>query len=475
MVVGAGPNGLAAAITLAQSKLSVLLVEANAEVGGACRSAELTLPGFIHDTCSAIHPMAVASPFFDSLALQRHGLEWIHPGFPLAHPLDGGQSVTLRPNLAAQAAELANDGHAYEKLLTPFVHNWEALRAEILQPIIHLPRKPVLMAEFGWSALQSASRLARRHFQGSKARALFAGMAAHSFLSLTQPASAAVGLVLAAAGHAAGWPMPRGGSGQITKALAAHLQGLGGKIETNRRVKNIDELPRSRALFLDLTPRQVVAVAGQGLPTSYIRALQKFRYGPAAFKLDYALSRPIPWQCSEMPDAGTVHLGGTLEEIEESERTVSVGGVAEKPFVLVTQPTLFDDTRAPQGQHIAWAYCHAPHGCSIDLTEAIENQIERFAPGFRDCVLARCARGPAALERDNANLVGGDINGGLANLPQMIARPVLGFHQYQTPLKGTYICSASTPPGGGVHGMSGHNAAMLSLRTDFGLHPRRYA
>jgi phytoene dehydrogenase-like protein len=464
VVVGAGPNGLAAAITLAQAKLSVLLIEANQDIGGACRSAELTLPGFIHDSCSAIHPLAVGSPFFRSLPLNRFGLEWIQPGLPLAHPLDD-QCVNL--HRALEEMELGEDGRAYERLLRPLVSSWEDLANDILRPLLHWPRKPIPLIKFGLNALRPAAQLSHSLFKGEPARALFSGMAAHSFLSLDQTASSAIGLVLAMFGHATGWPLPRGGSGMITRAMGAYFRELGGKIITNQRVKNIDELPRAQATLLDLTARQVRQAAGRRLPPRYCRALENFRYGPAVFKLDYALSAPIPWKFPDCAKAGTVHLGGTLAEIEQSERQVSEGAVPDRPFVLVTQSSLFDSTRAPEGRHTAWAYCHIPQGCDTDMTDRIEEQLERCAPGFRDCVIARCARGPALLEQGNANLVGGDINGGLADLRQLIGRPVLSLNPYRTPLKGTYICSASTPPGGGVHGMPGYNAAVLCLRNEF--------
>jgi phytoene dehydrogenase-like protein len=466
VVVGAGPNGLAAAITLAQARLSVLLVEANDEIGGGCRSAELTLPGFVHDVCSAIHPLAVASPFFKNLPLAQHGLDWIHPELPLAHPLDEQCAALHRP-FAAQMEALGPDGAAYERLMGPFARNWEDLTDEVLKPLMHWPEKPLLMAKFGLKALRPAGRLARSSFKTESARALFAGLAAHSFLSLDATASAAVGLVLAMLGHGPGWPMPQGGAGQLARALGEHFKSLGGQIVTGQRVKTIDELPPARAVFLDLTARQVLAVAGHRFPAGYRRALGRFRYGPAVFKVDYALSSPIPWKHADCARAGTIHLGGTLAEIEKSEGMTARGELPERPFVLLAQATRFDPRRAPQGKHTAWAYCHIPQGCEIDMTNAVDAQIERFAPGFKDCVLARCARGPALLEKDNANLVGGDINGGLATLGQLVARPVLSFQPYRTPVKGVYICSASTPPGGGVHGMCGNNAAMLSLRKDF--------
>jgi phytoene dehydrogenase-like protein len=468
VVVGAGPNGLAASITLAEAGCSVLLIEANREVGGACRSGPLTLPGFVHDVCSAIHPLAVASPFFRRQPLEKYGLKWIEPPLPLAHPLPDQPGVSLHRDLKAQARQLGQDGEIYRRLMQPFVSDWEDLAVEALQPLPHFPRKPWLLVKFGMQALRSASHLARNKFGTEPARALFGGLAAHSFLALDKAGSSAVGLVLGTLAHAVGWPLPEGGAGKITQALNVRFQRLGGLVETNRRVKNIDELPPSRVLFLDLTPRRVVSVAGHRLPAAYRRSLEKFRYGPAVFKIDYALSSPIPWRYPDCREAGTVHLGGTLAEIELAEKMAFGGAVPECPFVLLAQPSLFDRTRAPAGKHTAWAYCHVPHGCEIDMTQRIEGQIERFAPGFRDCVIAKSVRGPRTLEEDNANLVGGDINGGLADLWQLVARPVLSFHPYRTPLKGTYLCSASTPPGGGVHGMAGYNAALLALQHEFG-------
>jgi phytoene dehydrogenase-like protein len=466
VVVGAGPNGLAAGITLVRAGCSVLLIEANSQIGGACRSSELTLPGFIHDVCSAIHPLAVGSPFFRSLSLDQYGLKWIHPDLPLAHPLDDHCSA-LHRSMADQILELAQDGGVYRRLMEPLASNWELITAEILQPLLHLPQSPFLLARFGMHALRPATSLAHSLFRSESTRALFAGLAAHSFLSLDQPASSSVGLVLAMLAHAVGWPMPEGGAGQITRALGNYFQARGGKIVTNQRVKNIDELPPARALFLDLTPRQVLEIAHHRLPARYCRALRAFRYGPAVFKIDYALSAPVPWKFSSCAMAGTVHLGGKFSEIHTNEQKVFAGELPVRPFVLLAQPSLFDATRAPHGKHVAWTYCHVPHACDVDVTQKIEDQIERFAPGFRDCVLARCVRGPKLLEKENANLVGGDINGGLADLRQLIARPVLRFHPYRTSIKRTYICSASTPPGGGVHGMAGYNAALFSLTNDF--------
>jgi phytoene dehydrogenase-like protein len=467
VIVGSGPNGLAAAIRLAQNKLSVLVLEANAIIGGGCRSAELTLPGFTHDVCSAIHPLGMASPFFKTLPLDRYGLCWIQPDFPLAHPLDDGIAAVLRRDLVETAQGLGGDDKAYSRLMGPFVRDWQALVDEVLQPVLHVPRHPFQLLRFGLQALHSATSLAGKCFAAAAARALFAGLAAHSFLRLDQVPSAAFGLVLGLLGHAVGWPLPRGGSQSLANALAAHLRSLGGEIATHSPVTNVDELPLARAILLDITPKQVLSIAGHKLPGSYRERLKRYRYGPGVFKVDYALNAPIPWTNEATRRAGTVHLGGRLEEVAESEATVTQGEHPERPFVLLAQPTLFDPSRAPAGKHIAWAYCHVPNGSTFDMTERIENQIERFAPGFRECIAARRVMRCAEMERNNPNLVGGDINGGLADLRQMLARPVLSWKPYRTPVPGIYLCSSSTPPGGGVHGMCGWHAAETALRDCF--------
>ncbi len=467
-MVGSGPNGLAAAITLAQAGCSVRVLEANATLGGGARSAELTLPGFIHDLGSAIHPLACASPFFRTLPLARHGLEWIQPPLALAHPLDDGPAAALQQDLGRTSESLGKDGLAWRRMMRPLVRDWEKLAGEFLQPMLHLPRHPVALARFGLAALAPASALAKFRFRGDRARALFAGLAAHSFLPLEAPASAAFALVLGAAGHAVGWPLPRGGAQSITNALAAHLRELGGEIETNHRVENLAELPPARAVFFDTTCWQFARIAAARLPSPYREKLERFRHAPGVFKLDYALSAPVPWRAEACRSAGTIHLGGTLEEIAQSEREVAQGRHPARPFVLVAQQSLFDETRAPQGQHTLWAYCHVPFGSDRDMTDAIEQQIERFAPGFRDCVLARHGSNATALERSNPNLIGGDINGGAADLWQLFARPVVSPAPYRTPLGGVYLCSSSTPPGGGVHGMCGYHAARTALRDLYG-------
>ncbi len=472
VVVGSGPNGLAAAILLAHHDLDVLVVEANEVPGGSVRSDFLTLPGFLHDVCSAVYPMAVGSPYFLSLPLHEHGLEWIHAPLPLAHPLEGdGLAVALHRDPRETAAALASDGEAWLGLLEPLADDWHAFAEDVLGPLLRWPSHPFRMARFGLHGVRSASDLLRSMFDGEGARALLAGCAAHSFLPLDRRPSAAIGLVLAAAGHAVGWPIPRGGAGQLAEALVDHLRSLGGEIVTDWRVDTLEELPPSRAVLLDLTPRQVIAVARQHLPDRYLRRLGRYRYGPGVLKVDWALDGPVPWSAPACGRAATVHLGGTLSEIEAAERAPWEDRFSERPFVLFAEPTRFDATRAPAGKGIGWGYCHVPSGWDGDLDEAadrIEAQVERFAPGFRGRVLARSVRGPAGLEAANPNLVGGDINGGVQDLAQLVGRPVLSRDPYATPTPGLYLCSASTPPGGGVHGMCGYHAARSALRRTFG-------
>jgi phytoene dehydrogenase-like protein len=451
---------------MAQERLSVLVLEANDTIGGGTRSGELTLPGYLHDVCSAIHPLGVGSPFFRRLPLEKFGLTWVEPEIPLAHPLDEGKAAVLRRSVSETAAGLGKDEKAYAGLMGPLAAHWESLAEEFLQPMLHWPNHPVRMARFGLHACRSAAGLARSYFAEAPARALFAGMAAHSFLPLEERPSAAFGLVLGMLGHAVGWPLPRGGSQQITNAMAAYLRSLGGEIVTRSRVENVDQLPPARIVLMDVTPRQLLRIAGHKLPPSYRRRLERFRYGPGVFKVDYALSRPIPWAAGACGRAGTVHLAGTLEEVAAAERMVADGKPPEKPFVLLAQPTLFDPTRAPEGKHIAWAYCHVPNGSEFDMSERVEKQIERFAPGFRDCVLARHTMNCVALERRNANLVGGDISGGSMDCRQLLARPICHPNPYRTGVPGLFLCSSSTPPGGGVHGMCGFHAAEAALRAD---------
>ncbi len=462
-MVGSGPNGLAAAITIARAGRKVLVIEEQPTIGGGARSAELTLPGFVHDRCSAIHPLGIGSPFFQSLPLDRHGLEWIHPDLPLAHPLDGGIAAAQHQSLPETAHLLGDDGDAYQQLMGVFVRRWNDLAQEFLQPVIHLPRHPFLLARFGLSAIQSATGLGRRLFNHDPARALVAGLAAHSFLPLEAPGSAAFALVLGVAAHAVGWPLPRGGSQKISDALAGYLRELGGEIETKHRISNLREIPSARAVLLDLTVWEAARVAGDRLRPRYRKRLEQFPHSPGVFKIDYALSAPIPWTAEPCRRAGTVHVGGTMEEVAASEREVCSGKVPARPFILLAQQSLFDSTRAPAGKQTAWAYCHVPRGCTVDITAAIEVQIERFAPGFRDCILARHLSKPTDLEATNANLIGGDINGGASDLWHLAARPFLSPDPYRIPGTNLFLCSSSTPPGGGVHGMCGYHAAQSAL------------
>jgi phytoene dehydrogenase-like protein len=463
VVVGSGPNGLSAAAALARAGRSVRVLEASGSVGGGMRSSELTLPGFLHDVCSAIHPMAVASPFLRTLPLARHGLEWIDP-VPLAHPLDDGAAVLLERSVQDTAAGLGDrDGRAYEHLIGYFAARAEPLLAELLGPL-RPPRHPLLLARFGLPALRPVTRLARDLFCGTAAPALLAGIAAHSMLALERRPTAAMAIVMAVAGHAYGWPVPRGGSQRIADALSAYVRELGGEIVTDHSVASFRELPRARVYLFDTSPRQLARIAAELLPAGYIARLERYRYGPGAFKLDFALSEPIPWRAQACARAGTVHLGGTMAELASSERVVGEGGHPERPFVLVAQSSLFDPARAPEGAHTAWAYCHVPNGSRTDMTERIEAQLERFAPGFRECVEARSVMTPADLQAYNANYIGGDINGGVQDLRQLFTRPVARVNPYSTPHEQIYLCSAATPPGGGVHGMCGYFCARSVLR-----------
>lgn len=463
VVVGAGPNGLAAAVALARGGYEVVVLEAAEEVGGGARSAELTLPGFLHDVCSAVHPLGAGSPFLRSLPLGDHGLEWVHPDAPLAHPLDDGLAVLLERGIDATAAGLEEDAAAWRRLVGPLVEEWDAVARDLLGPP-RLPSRPVTAARFAIRALRSSRGLTRARFRGERAPALFAGVAAHSMLPLDVVPSAAIGVMLTVAAHAVGWPIPRGGAGRITGALAELLLSMGGRIETGRRVLDVGDLPPARAFLLDVTPRQLLRIAGDRLPGLYRRRLAVWRYGPAAFKVDWALDGPIPWRDAECGRAGTVHLGGTEAEVVEAEKAVSRGRHPERPFVLLSQPTLFDPGRAPEGKHVAWGYTHVPIGSSTDVTDRIEAQIERFAPGFRDLVLARSVSPPAALERRNPNCVGGSIGGGAQDLAQTIARPLPVPDPYRIPGSDLYLCSSSTPPGAGVHGLCGWHAAASAVR-----------
>jgi phytoene dehydrogenase-like protein len=467
-IIGSGPNGLAAAIRLAEQGKRVVVYEANATIGGGSRSAELTLPGYLHDTCSAIHPLGIGSPYFKTLPLEKYGLRWIQPSAPLAHVWDDGTAVMLERDINTTARNLGRDGARWARMFGPLVSRWDALAPILLGPLLKVPRKPFLLGYFGIWAIWSAKMLARRYFQEEKTRGLFAGLAAHSFLELEQPVTASFGMVLGLTAHAVGWPLPLGGSQNITNALAAHLQALGGEIVTNTRVENIDALPASNAYVFDVTPKQLLKIAGDKFHGLYKSQLESFRYGPGVFKLDYALDGPIPWTAKEALRAGTVHIGPTLDEISASERATNSGSLTNTPFVLVVQSSLFDDTRAPHGKQTLWAYCHVPNGYTGDATAQIENQIERFAPGFKQRILARSVMNPAQIEARNANYVGGDINGGMQDFFQLFGRPVWRTNPYTTPDKSIYICSSSTPPGGGVHGMCGWHAANAALKRAWG-------
>jgi phytoene dehydrogenase-like protein len=465
MVIGSGPNGLAAAITLAQAGMAVDVYEAEAVPGGGARTLELTLPGFQHDFGSAVHPMAVSSPFFQSLPLEQYGLDWIHGDAPLAHPLDDGTAVVMERDLKTVDRVLGMDGRRWRALLEPLVENWNSFIQDALGPLVRVPRHPLRMARFGLSAFQPVLWIARNEFEGARTRALFGGLAGHSFLGFDQWMSSAVGLVLGASLHAVGWPVPRGGSGALTKALVAHLESLGGTVHTQQRIDAAawKELGGEKTLSLfDTPPRALAAIVGEKVTAKFRDVAQKFVPAPGAFKIDYALSEPVPWKAWECKRAITVHLGGAFEEIALSEHAVMRGQCAEKPFVLAAQPSLVDSSRAPVGKHVLWTYCHVPNGSDVDMTERIEAQIERFAPGFKDCVLERRVSSPAALEQMDGNLVGGDISGGAMTVGQTLFRP--GRGNYATGTPGVYLCSASTPPGGGVHGMCGVHAARRALR-----------
>jgi phytoene dehydrogenase-like protein len=465
IVIGSGPNGLSAAIVLAQAGCKVVVFEANQTVGGSVRSAELTLPGFTHDICSAVHPFAIASPFWRSLPLASHGLSWIDPPAMIAHPFDAGGALVVERSLDATVAALGRDGNAYRRTIGRSVENWPRLERAVLGPFA-LPTHPFALAQFGRLALQSAEGLATRAFEDEPARALFAGIAAHGMLPLDRLLTAGVGLTLGAMCHVAGWQIPRGGAQQITDALVRYLQSLGGEVIADSRVTALDRLPPSKVVLCDLSPKPLLAIAGRVFPTRYRQKLERYRYGPGVFKVDWALAAPIPWKAAACRRAGTLHLGGTLGEIAASEQAVWNGRIADRPFVLLSQPTLFDPSRAPVNQHVAWGYCHVPAGSTANVLDRIEQQIERFAPGFRDCVLARSITTPAGIEAHNANLVGGDIAAGVMDLRQYFARPT--WRHYSTPVKGLYICSASTPPGVGVHGMCGYYAAKRALHDVFG-------
>lgn len=468
-MVGSGPNGLAAAIMLQRAGLSVLVLEGKETIGGGLRSAELTLPGFVHDICSAIHPLAAGSPFFQSLPLAEHGLTFVYPPLAAAHPFDDGTAAALGPSVAETARSLGIDEQAYLNIFNSVVKNWPDMAADILGPL-RFPDHPFEMARFGLDALPPITLLARR-FKTKQARGLLAGMAAHSIQPLTNLTTSAIALVLMTAGHLRGWPVPVGGSQTIANALAGYFRSIGGTIETGTPVRSLEQLPPSRAVLLDVTPKQILQIAGDRLSPIYRKQLERYRYGMGVFKIDWALDGPIPFTAPECRQTGTIHLGNTLEEITESEQATSEGRHPDQPFVLLAQQSQFDPSRAPVGKHTAWAYCHVPNGSTVDRTDAIERQVERFAPGFRDRILARHTMNTSQMEAYNPNYIGGDINGGIIDIGQLYTRPVISLSPYRTSAKGIYVCSSSTPPGGGVHGMCGYHAARRALADVFNLEP----
>ncbi len=469
VVVGAGPNGLVAAVTLARAGWDVTVFEAAARPGGGTRTEELTLPGVLHDVCSAIHPLALGSPAFREIAasdnpLEAHGLEWIFSDVPVAHPLDGGRAAVVHRSLDETADGLGADAKAYRRLFGPFVDAGFDLTDGLLSPLSMPPKHPITLARFGAVGILPAHTVARRGFDADQAQALFAGLAGHSILNLKAPVTAGYGLMLGVLAHLVGWPLAKGGSQHIADALVAVLEGLGGRVECDRRVESLAELPAADAVLLDLTPRQVLAIAGDAVPNRYRGALAGYRFGAGVFKIDWALDGPIPWANADCARAATVHLGGTLEQITAAEADVQSGGHPERPYVLLSQPSLFDASRAPNGMQAVWAYCHVPNGSTFDMTDRIEAQVERFAPGFRDRIVGRHAMDTVAVEAHGANYIGGDINGGIADFRQFVRRPTIGLHPWKTPIDGVYLCSSSTPPGGGVHGMCGWHAAHEAMR-----------
>ncbi|MTI87539.1 MAG: NAD(P)/FAD-dependent oxidoreductase [Balneolaceae bacterium] len=469
VVVGSGPNGLTAAIRLASKKLNVLVLEAEKTIGGGTRTKELTEAGFKHDVCSAVHPTAVSSPYFNQLDLGKYGLEWIHPPYPFAHPLNNHESVVVSRSLEETATNLGIDNKAYHKLYDRFVADWGSLSEDIFGPL-RVPAYPLKMARFGLSGLPSASTLSTRLFNSPRSRALFAGCAAHSILPLDKLFTSSFGIVLGASAHAVGWPIAKGGSASITDALAKLFKSLGGNIVTNKRVADIQDIPSAKAVLFDLTPQQIQKILADKLPSSYRSKLVDYRYGPGVFKIDFALSEAVPWKDKQLLKAGTLHLGESLEEIMRSEQNAWQGRHSDTPYVLLSQPSLFDPERAPEGKHTLWAYCHVPNGSERDMSQAIEQQIERYAPGFKDTIINKHTMNTSQLEVYNSNYIGGDINGGAQMIQQLFARPVLKWDPYSIPLKGYYICSSSTPPGGGVHGMCGYHAAASVLKKEFGLY-----
>ncbi|SOD98487.1 phytoene desaturase family protein [Spirosoma fluviale] len=467
VIIGSGPNGLSAAITMQRAGLSTLVLEAKDTIGGGLRSAELTQPGFVHDICSAIHPLAVGSPLFRTLPLADHGLEFIEPPIAAAHPFDDGTAAALRRSLTETAQSLGADEQTYRNLLEPIVRHWPGMAPDILGPL-RFPKHPIDMASFGLNALPPITQLVKR-FKTKEAQGLFGGMAAHSIQPLSNVATSAIALVLMTAGHLYNWPIPKGGSQTIANALASYFRSIGGQIETDRRVTTLKDIPSTRVVLFDVTPKQLLSIAGERFSTLYRTQLERYRYGMGVFKIDWALDGPIPFTAPECRQAGTVHIGGTFGEIADAEQATSDGKHPDKPYILLAQQSLFDASRAPEGKHTAWAYCHVPNGSTVDQTTVIEQQVERFAPGFRDRILARHTMNTVQMEAYNPNYIGGDINGGIIDIMQLYTRPVISFSPYQTSAPGLFICSSSTPPGGGVHGMCGYHAARVALREGFGL------
>lgn len=467
-VIGSGPNGLAAAIALAQQGLKVKIFEAKDTIGGGTRTLELTEPGFKHDICSAVHPTAVSSPFFKSLPLGDYGLEWIHPDFPVAHPLENGEAVITEKSFENTLARLDSDSKNYRKLFKDFVDSWEYL-SEDLFGTLRIPNHPLSMMRFGWYGMFSSNLLSNSFFKQERTKAYFSGLAAHSILPLDNAFTASFGLVLGTTVHSVGWPVAKNGSHSITKALAGFFRFLGGEIELNSHIESLNELPSGKPILFDLTPRQVLTIADNKIPDALKDKLLRFNYGPGAFKIDFALSEPVPWLNEECRKAGTLHLGGSMKEIAYSEKQVWNGEHPEKPYVLVSQPSLFDESRAPEGKHVLWSYCHVPNGSTENMEERIINQIERYAPGFRDIIISTSTMNAMDFEKYNPNYIGGDINGGAQNLKQLFGRPLMKWDPYKLPVDQLYICSSSTPPGGGVHGMSGFNAARSVLKNEFGI------
>jgi phytoene dehydrogenase-like protein len=465
VIVGSGPNGLAAAILMQQQGLSVLVVEGKDKIGGGLRSAELTLSGFTHDICSAIHPLAAASPFFKKLPLADHGLSYIYPEIAAAHPLDDGTAAVLKQSIAETAKLLGTDERAYKRLMTSVANNWQLIDADVLGPL-HFPKHPLALASFGLKALPPATMLANR-FKTPAAKALIAGMAAHGMQPLSNVATSAIALVLMAAGHFKGWPIPKGGSNQIANALASYFTSIGGKIETSNYITSLNQLPSAHAVLFDITPKQLLQIAGHKFSAIYKWQLERYRYGMGVYKIDWALDGAVPFTADACRRAGTVHIGGTFDEIRIAERQTAMGFHPNKPYVLLAQQSVFDDTRAPAGKHAVWGYCHVPANSVKNMTASIENQVERFAPGFKERILARHVMDTRQIEDYNPNYIGGDINGGVIDIGQLFTRPVLRYSPYKTSAKGLYICSSSTPPGGGVHGMCGYYAAKKALKDIF--------